>query len=117
MVKGHATKEDVEARTSTAADKEGNDKRDVNADERVEKIKGKGFEVLGNWITERHDQYKKLRERIHEMIVVITLVAKAVRDKADKIQKILLAVRSQSLGWKQKSNYEMQTSRIKLTAE
>ena len=41
-VKGHATKEDVEAGISTAADKTGSDKSDTNADEGVEKIKGKG---------------------------------------------------------------------------
>ena len=35
-VKGHATKEDVEAGTSIAADKEGNDKSDANADGGVE---------------------------------------------------------------------------------
>ena len=34
-VKGHATKENVEAGTSIAADKEGNDKSDENADDCV----------------------------------------------------------------------------------
>ena len=45
-VKGHATNEDVEAGISTAADKTGNDKHDTNADEGVEKIKGRGLTVL-----------------------------------------------------------------------
>ena len=68
-VKGHATKEDVEAGTSTAADKEGNDKSDVNADEGVEKIKGKGLVVLGKWIAERHDRYKKLMKIIIRLMM------------------------------------------------
>ena len=68
--KGHATKEGVEAGTSTAADKEGNDKSDANADEGVEEIHVKGLVVLGEWIAERHGQYKKPMQRIHNMIAV-----------------------------------------------
>ena len=45
-MKGHATKEDVGAGISTAVDKAGNDKRDTNADEGVEQIKGEGLIVL-----------------------------------------------------------------------
>ena len=44
---------------ASLAGKAGNDKSDVNADEEVEKINGKGLVVLGTWIAERHDQYKK----------------------------------------------------------
>ena len=54
-------------------------------------IKGKGLVALGNWIVERHDQYKKnLRKRTHKMIAVITLAEKAEREKDEKIQKAIL---------------------------
>ena len=58
-VKGHATKQDVEAGFSTAADKEGNDKSDANDDDGLVMIKGKGLVALGKWIAERHEKYKK----------------------------------------------------------
>ena len=95
-VKGHPPKEDVEAGTILAADQEGNDKSDVNADEGVEKIKGKGLVVIEKWIAESHDQYKKLMEIIHKMIAVITL-AGSREGQSRQDPKYLVGVRSQSL--------------------
>ena len=77
----------MEAGTSTAADEEGNDKRDVNADEGVEKINGNVSLVLGKWIGGRHDHYKKLMKRIHKMIAVINLIATNERDRAEQKTK------------------------------
>ena len=58
------SEEHLEAGANTAADKERNDKSDGFADEGVEKINVGGFVVLGEWIADRHDKYKKLMKRI-----------------------------------------------------
>lgn len=57
MVKGHATKEDIQKGISNEEDKEGNDKSDKLADEGVESIQGRGLVKLASWMAERHDKY------------------------------------------------------------
>ena len=78
-VKGHATKDDVEAGIITEADKDGNDKSDGLADDGVDTINGKGLVALGKRIAERHDKYKKLMKRGHAMIAVVTIAEKTER--------------------------------------
>ena len=84
-MKGHATKQDIEAGLSTAADKKGNDKSDANADDGVEMVKGKGLDALGKWIAERHEKYTKPINIIQNTIAVVTLVEKAERKKDQEV--------------------------------
>ena len=72
-VKGHATDQDVAKGISTAEDRDGNDKSDELADKGVEEIAGVGLVKLGKWCETRWKQYRKLMNRVHKMILGVTL--------------------------------------------
>ena len=82
--KGHATYEDIQQGKATKEDKLGNDKSDEKADEGVEEIQGRGLVKLGEWLANRHDDYRKRMKRIQQMIAAITIAEKEERSKGKK---------------------------------
>jgi len=89
-VKGHATKDDVDAGRATQEDKHGNDMSDENADKGVQAIGGAGLVRLARWTTKRHANYKKFMGKIHNFIHKITVAEKEEREKEAVIQKATL---------------------------
>ena len=89
-VKGHATKEDVNAGKVTQADKTGNDKSDENADKGVQSIGGVGLVKLAKWAAGRHARYRHLMARIHKFIAAIAIAEQEERESAAKIEKAVL---------------------------
>ena len=67
------------------------------------KIIGKGLVVLGKWIAERHDQYKKLMKRIHKMIGVIALAENREEKRKTRSRRSCLDTIQKS-GWRRESN-------------
>ena len=91
-VKGHATEKDIENGISNREDKESNDYSDKLADKGVEAIAGIGLVKLGKWLEARQQKYKTLINRVHRMIVAVTLAEKEESKKTHSIQKTLSAL-------------------------
>ena len=89
-VKGHATEDDIVKGIRNREDKKGNDLSDELADKGVEAIVGVGLVKLGKWLEARQKNYKKLMNRVHKMIVVVTIAEKDERKKIHSIQQIAL---------------------------
>lgn len=89
-VKGHATEEDVANGVSTWEDREGNDKNDKLANKGVDEVAGVGLVKPGKWCEARWKQWKQLLNRVHRMIVGVTLAeTKAERAKQQVIQRAM----------------------------
>ena len=56
----------------------------------VEAIAGIGLVKLGKWLEARQKNYKKLMNRVHKMIVAVTIAEKDERKKIHSIQKVAL---------------------------
>ena len=63
---------------------------DELADKGVEAIAGMGLVKLGKWLETRQNKYTKLMNRVHKMIVAVTLAEKEERKKIHSIQQIAL---------------------------
>ena len=48
-----------------------------------------GLVKLGNWLEARQKQYKKFMDRVHNMIVAVTITEKEERKKVHAIQQVL----------------------------
>ena len=72
-VKGHATADDIEKGISNREDKRGNDLSDELADKGVEAIAGMGLVKLGRWLEARQNNYNELMNRVHKIIVAVTI--------------------------------------------
>ena len=81
-VKGHATEQDVIDGKSTEKDRDGNDKSDKLADKGVEEIAGQGLVKLGSWCEARWKRFRKVVNRIHNMILGVTIAEKAEKGQA-----------------------------------
>ena len=86
-VKGHATDKDIAKGVSNAEDKERNNKSDELVDKCVEEIAGVGLVKLRKWCEERWKQYRKLMNRVHKIIIGVTLAEKTERAKQHTIFK------------------------------
>ena len=94
-VKGHATEDDIVKGISNREDKKGNDLSDELADKGVEAIAGMGLVKLGKWLEARQKKYKKLMNRVHKMIVAVTIAEKEERKKIQTAKKTLLGYDTQ----------------------
>ena len=84
------TFKDIEEGRSNVKDNVGNNESDKLADRGIQDINGKGLVRLGKWIAERHDRYKHLMRRVHNMIATVTLAEKAQRETDDHKLKATL---------------------------
>ena len=85
-VKGHATEQDVIEGRSTEEDRDGNDKSDKLADKGVEEIAGKAFVKLGSSCEARWKRFRKLVNRVHKMILGVTIAEK----KAERAKQLII---------------------------
>ncbi len=86
-VKGHATEDDIEKGTSNREYTRGDDLSDELADKAVEAIAGIDLVKLGKWLEARQKNYKQLMNRVHKMIVAVTIAEKEERKKIHSIQQ------------------------------
>ena len=84
-VKGHATEKDIENGISNPEDKEGNDVSDKLADKGVEAVAGIGLVKLGKWLEARQKDYRKFLNRVHKMIVAVTVAEKEEKKRIHTI--------------------------------